>query len=223
MYEYVGSAPTVFVDPMGMLVEICDRPLTTGETFWGRVMRALGFKHSYIQVTSGGEPTTHGFMPSMDGGPGQVTDDRGSNQGGASHGTPRCRKARRSHPYGGGAAGGANPPTGSPPAGGGPKPGCGCDGLSPREKRCCEMTDEQIEECVTKNIQADMKARANGDISSAPIGYVCGDWAKDMLDRCCLEGGDVSGGSRIGSNNVNPANSPYVGGTFVLPISFRFW
>jgi hypothetical protein len=59
------------------------------------------------------------------------------------------------------------------------------------------MSDADIERCVRDRAERDA-GDSEKYAGRSKLGFVCGDWAKDVLDGCCLEGSEVSVWTRTG-------------------------
>jgi RHS repeat-associated protein len=208
LYRYAANRPTVFIDPTGMKVEICHRKCIN------KFLRAIGGRHAFLRITDDkGQVTDIGlFSKTADGG-GDKPTEGADNAAGATveDGTLVCTPQSRVEAYLGGGSTAA--PTSTSTSGGeGKGP---CDHLPPSKKRCCLMSDAEIEKCVrdakpTYPYSMDQGYETgHGDfVPPASPPYTCGDFAADVATRCCLNG---QGAPDMSSARGGLSGYPYMG------------
>jgi len=175
LVEYAANSPANRRDSTGMLVEICWRDMDGGG------LPAFFASHAYLKISneSGGGAKLYGFFA---GAPRPVVEDAGGagrqnvgHDGQKQH----CIKAkRRNWRYGYYTL---------------LEMALGIPGRKARKAEdgtpCPEMTNAQVEACLRKKAKSFKPQFTNS--------YSCGDWARDVLNACCLDGGAVPGHSQF--------------------------
>ncbi len=162
LYEYVRGNTLNWTDPDGLKVEICQRPMNG-------IGGVLLLEHAYIRINGWSVGFYSGpkvIIPEPD----ELKKPKGLT----------CKEARRFRPY--------------------ESVNCCLEKYNTawrrffytnayvdKEVSCCWKTDEEIEECIKEKAVKLQKSPPRYNI----LCHVCGDFAQNLLDGCCMVGSDV--------------------------------